>query len=69
MVQAVRGLLPTARIVICADNDEPDKNGRRAGPEKAEEAAARVDGFVALAPVEGADFNDYALMLRECGHG
>ena len=67
--ESVRGLLPDARIVICAGNDEPDKNGRRAGPEKAGEAAARVDGFVALTPVEGADFNDYALMLRERGHG
>ena len=69
VAETVRGMLHTARIVICADNDAPDKNGRRAGQEKAEEAAARVDGFVALAPVEGKDFNDYAAMLKAVGHG
>ncbi len=69
VAQTVRGLLPDARIVVCADNDEPDKKGRRAGQEKAEQAAGLVGGFVALAPVEGADFNDYAAMLRESGHG
>lgn len=69
VAEIVRGLMPTARIVVCADNDEPDKNGRRAGQQKAEEAAALVDGFVALAPVEGADFNDYAAMLKAGHHG
>jgi len=60
----VRGLLPDARLVICADHDAPDKNGRRAGQEKAEEAAARVGGFVAMAPIEGDDFNDWAKALK-----
>lgn len=70
VAQTVRGLLPDARIVVCADNDEPDKKGRRAGQEKAEEAAALVGGFVAMPPVEGADFNDFAAMLRQGGnHG
>jgi len=64
VAEIVRGLLPAARIVVCADNDEPDKNGRRAGQEKAEEAAALVGGYVALPPVEGADFNDFAQMLK-----
>lgn len=65
----VRGALPDARIVVCADNDAPDKNGRRAGPEKAAEAAALVGGCVALPPLEGADFNDFAAMLREDVYG
>ncbi|MCX7111773.1 MAG: toprim domain-containing protein [Proteobacteria bacterium] len=62
---AVRAALPDAKIVICGDHDKPDKNGRRAGIEKAEEAAALVGGFVALPPIEKMDFNDFAAMLRE----
>jgi len=70
VAEIVRGLLPDARLVICADHDAPDKNGRRAGQEKAEEAAAQVGGFVALPPEEGMDFNDFAASLREGGcHG
>lgn len=46
MAQIVRGALPDVRIVVCGDNDEPDRNGRRAGQEKAEEAAALVRGLV-----------------------
>lgn len=64
MAQAVRAALPDVKIVICGDHDE-EKNGRRAGIEKAEEAAALVGGFVALPPIEKMDFNDFAAMLRE----
>ena len=59
----VRAALPDAKIVICADHDKPDKNGRRAGIEKGEEAAALVGGFLALPPIEGADFNDWSKEL------
>jgi len=65
VAQAVRAALPDARIVVCADNDLPDKNGRRAGQEKANEAAGLVGGFVALPPIEKMDFNDFAAMMRE----
>ena len=64
VAQAVRAALPDVKIVICGDHDE-EKNGRRAGIEKAEEAAALVGGFVALPPIEKMDFNDFAKMLRE----
>ncbi|MDD5036687.1 MAG: toprim domain-containing protein [Methylococcaceae bacterium] len=69
VAKTVREMLPTARIVVCGDNDTPDPRGRRAGQEKASEAAALVRGYVALPPVEGADFNDFAAMLREQGYG
>jgi putative DNA primase/helicase len=59
----VRAALPDAKIVICADNDKPDKYGQRAGIEKAEEAAALVGGYIALPPIEGADFNDWTKEL------
>ena len=65
----IRGMLPEARIVVCGDNDAPDNRGRRAGmkrPRKRRHWWA-VDG--ALPPVEGADFNDFAVMLREGHHG
>lgn len=65
VAETVRDLHPDARIVICGDNDGPDKQGRRAGPEKAREAAAAVGGFVALPPVEGMDFNDWAATLAD----
>lgn len=55
----VREVFPDGRIVICADYDKADQRGRRAGIEKAEEAAKLVDGVVAIPPVEGFDFNDY----------
>jgi putative DNA primase/helicase len=69
VAEAIRGRLPNVRIVVCADHDLPDKNGRRAGQEKAEEAAALVGGFVALPPVEGGDFNDWAIDLKGKGYG
>ncbi|MCX7111457.1 MAG: toprim domain-containing protein [Proteobacteria bacterium] len=73
VAQAVRAALPDARIVVCADNDLPDKNGRRAGQEWANKAAALVGGFVALPPVESEsqkrDFNDWANDLsKEFSH-
>jgi putative DNA primase/helicase len=69
VAETIRRLLPAARIVVCADHDRPDQAGRRAGLEKATEAAERVGGFLAVPPVEGADFNDWAVMLRGEGHG
>jgi putative DNA primase/helicase len=45
---AVRAAMPDVQIIVCADNDLPDKNGRRAGIDKAEEAAALVGGIVAM---------------------
>ena len=60
--------MPDARIVVCADYDRPDKKGRRAGIEKAEEAAALVGGYVALPPNEGQDFNDFSNSIREISH-
>jgi phage/plasmid primase-like uncharacterized protein len=65
----VRRAFPDAKIVICGDNDLPDKRGRRAGIEKAEEAARLVDGFIALPPVPGQDFNDWAGTLRSNHYG
>ncbi len=64
----VRATLPDARIVICGDHDKPDKTGRRAGIEKANEAAGAVGGFVALPPNEGQDFNDFAKIIKESSH-
>ncbi len=68
VAQAVRAALPDARIVACADFDRPDKHGKRAGIEKAEEAAALVGGFVALPPNEEQDFNDFANTIKEMSH-
>jgi putative DNA primase/helicase len=65
----VRAMLPAARIVVCADHDLPDKRGRRAGLEYATEAADLVDGFIAVPPVPGADFNDWAAALKGGHHG
>jgi putative DNA primase/helicase len=69
VAQTLRKAMPDARIVICADHDLPDKQGRRAGQEKARVAAALVGGYFALPPIAGADFNDFAAMLREGAHG
>jgi putative DNA primase/helicase len=69
VAETVRAMLPTARIVVCADHDAPDRRGRQAGIEKAHEAAALAGGFVALPPVEGADFNDWGALLRGGAHG
>jgi putative DNA primase/helicase len=69
VAEIVRGLLPDAKIVVCADHDRPDKAGRRAGQEKAAEAAGLVGGFMALPPVEGADFNDWAQSLKGACYG
>ena len=66
---AVRAAMPDGQIVVCADNDLPDKNGRRPGIDKAEEAAALVGGIVAMPPIKGADFNDYAAILKTSNKG
>ncbi|BBL73008.1 toprim domain-containing protein [Methylomagnum ishizawai] len=62
VAEIVRGILPETRIVVCADHDQ-------AGLEKGREAAERVDGFLAVPPTVGADFNDWAVSLKEVGHG
>lgn len=67
VAQTVREAMPEAKIVICADHDKPDRQGRRAGQEKAAKAAALVRGFVALPPVEGFDFNDWRQSLSMGG--
>ena len=66
---AVRAAMPDVQIIVCADNDLPDKNGRRPGIDKAEEAAALVGGIVAMPPIKGADFNDYAAILKTSNKG
>ena len=66
---AVCAAMPDVHIVVCADNDLPDKNGRRPGIDKAEEAAALVGGIVAMPPIKGADFNDYAAILKTSNKG
>jgi putative DNA primase/helicase len=65
----IRARLPEARMVVCADNDLPDPRGRRAGLDFAQQAAARVDGFLAVPPIPGADFNDWAAALKGGEHG
>lgn len=62
VAETVRGLLPEARIVVCADHD-------RAGLNKAIEAAELVDGLMAVPPVPGQDFNDWANSLKGADHG
>jgi putative DNA primase/helicase len=64
---AVRRRFPHARITICGDND---RNG--VGRAKAEEAAAQVQGGVAIPPFNEAevaggltDWNDFARRLKE----
>lgn len=60
VAETVRELLPTARLVICADHD-------LAGLIKGQEAAERVGGFLAVPPLHGADFNDWAASLMGGG--
>jgi putative DNA primase/helicase len=62
VAEIVRGMLPAARMVVCADHD-------RAGLSKATEAAERVNGLIAVPPVPGADWNDWAQSLKGVGHG
>ncbi len=64
--QIIRQNLPETKIIFCADNDE--KTAGNPGLTKANEAAAKVKGFVAVPPVPG-DFNDYADILKGDGYG
>ena len=59
--QVIRKHLPKAKIIFCADNDKKTKGNP--GLTKATEAAAVVDGLVAVPPIAG-DFNDYAIYLK-----
>lgn len=58
VAEVVRAKRPDAHIIICADNDQ---SGR--GEEAANDAALAVDGYVSLPPIQGMDFNDYALLV------
>jgi putative DNA primase/helicase len=60
----VREKLPDADIIFCADNDENTPGNP--GLTKANEAAAEVNGRVAVPPIAG-DFNDYAIYLKQGG--
>ena len=56
----VLAALPDAKLVICADYDKPDKNGRRDGIEKAKEAAGAGGGFEDMPPLDRPVFNYWA---------
>jgi len=60
----VRDKLPDAKITFCADNDKSTGNP---GLTKANDAAAAVDGLVAVPPIYG-DFNDYNLHTKGFDH-
>ena len=60
VARIIRRHLPDAKIIVCADND---KSGT--GQKYANEAALVVDGLVAMPPILGMDFNDYAAHLQD----
>lgn len=62
VAKTIRKHLPEAKIILCADNDENTKGNP--GLTKATEAAAAIDGLVAVPPING-DFNDYAIYLQD----
>ena len=63
VAKTIRNNLPEAKIIVCADND---RSG--VGLEKANQAAQAVNGLVTMPPIEGMDFNDYALYLQGASH-
>lgn len=63
VAKIIREWYPSARIVICADNDESGT-----GQEKANQAALAVNGWVAMPPISG-DFNDWAKQIQGGGNG
>ena len=63
VAKTIRKHLPEAKIILCSDHD---KSG--IGLEKANEAAQAVNGLVTMPPIEGMDFNDYALYLQGASH-
>ncbi|GAB4262882.1 MAG: hypothetical protein Kow0065_13600 [Methylomicrobium sp.] len=61
----VRKHRPEVKIIICCDNDKTEGNpGLRYG----NDAALAVDGFLTYPPIEGYDFNDYAIKLKEAAN-
>ena len=63
VAKIIRERQATAKIVVCADNDESG-----IGQEKANRAAHAVNGLVALPPITG-DFNDWAKQIQGGGNG
>lgn len=63
VAKIIRDRYPTARIVICADNDPSG-----IGQAKANNAALAVNGLVAMPPMSG-DFNDWAKQIQGGGNG
>lgn len=59
VARAVRRKSPKARIIIAADNDDPDDRGVERGIVEAEKAAKAVGATVLLSPTRS-DFNDHA---------
>jgi putative DNA primase/helicase len=55
VAKLIRQRQPAAKIILCADNDT---SGR--GQDAATAAALAVDGYIALPPDPGTDFNDLA---------
>lgn len=69
VAKAARELAPSARVVVCGDDDAATqaRTGRNAGRAKAEAAAKAVQGvavFPSALPEGGSDFND---MHQACG--
>jgi len=61
VAKIIRQRLPSAKIIICADNDTKTKGNP--GVTKANEAAKAINALVAVPPIAG-DFNDYAIYLQ-----
>lgn len=60
VAQAMRRKYPNSRIIIAADNDWQGEEQPNVGLAAAEKAAAVVEGWIALPPVDyKADWNDY----------
>ncbi|EOC0003963.1 DUF927 domain-containing protein [Cronobacter turicensis] len=60
VAQAMRRKYPNSRIIIAADNDWQGEEQPNVGLAAAEKAAAAVEGWIALPPVDyKADWNDY----------
>jgi len=56
VAQALRARYPKAQIIIFGDND-----ANQIGQRYAMEAARAVDGFIAVPPIPGLDWNDFAM--------